>query len=99
MARYGVLEEYVQSQQTDIDQGKSVVIEIRDLDTFERLVVKALISPPEKALENGASLTVLNLAENVVSDAWQICILEELDPELVESKAKSDYRKSAPPGA
>ncbi|MCX7170266.1 MAG: hypothetical protein NTY41_08240 [Proteobacteria bacterium] len=99
MARYGILEEYVKSQQTDIDQGKPVVVEVRELDTFERLITKSLIAPPGKQLEGGAPLTVLNLAENVVSDAWKILVLEELDSDSIESKAQSDYRKSAPPGA
>jgi len=99
MSRYGILEEYVLSQQADIDQGKPVVVEVRDLDTFERLITKSLIVPPGKVLEDGEPLTVLNLAENVISDAWKIRVLEELDSDSVESKAQSDYRKSAPPGA
>lgn len=99
MSRYGILEEYVQSQQADINQGKSVVVEVRDLDTFERLITRSLIAPPGTELEDGEPLTVLNLAENVVSDAWKIRVLEELDSDSIESKAQSDYRKSAPPGA
>ena len=96
MSRYGILEEYVYSKQTDIDQGRPVTVEVRDLDTFERLVANVLIAAPGKPLEGGSPLTLHNLAENVVSDAWQICILEELDPESIQIKPQSDFRKNAP---
>jgi hypothetical protein len=99
MARFEVLEEYIESQRSEIEAGNPVVIEIRDLDTFERLVTRSIVAPPGRDLEGGVSLTVRNLAENIVSDAWKICILEELDPESVDIKPQSDYRKSAPPGA
>ena len=99
MARFEVLEEYIESQRSEIEAGNPVVIEIRDLDTFERLVTRSIVAPPGRDLEGGVSLTVRNLAENIVSDAWKICILEVLDPESVDNKPQSDYRKSAPPGA
>ena len=99
MARFEVLEEYIESQRSEIEAGKPVVIEVRDLDTFERMVTRSIVAPPGGELEGGVPLTVRNLAENIVSDAWKICVLEDLDPESVDIKPPSDYRKSAPPGA
>lgn len=99
MARYEVLEEYIESQRQDIEQGSPIVLEIRDVDTFERLVVKAQVGPPEKPIAGGDQLILKNLAENTVSDAWSIRVLEELDSEAVAITPKSAYRKSAPDGA
>jgi hypothetical protein len=99
MADYEILEEYVHSQKSDIDQGNPVVVEVRNRDTFERLVVKARISPPGQELKGGERLILRDLAENVSSDEWQIKILEELDPASVDIRPQSDFRKSAPDGA
>lgn len=95
MACYEILEEYVESQRSAIDQGTAVVVEVRDTSTFERLVVKALIGPPEQPLDGGDQLILKNLAENVSSDAWTIKVLEELDVEAVAIKPQSHFRKDA----
>ncbi len=99
MAVYEILEEYVHGQRADIDQGNPVTVEVRDRDTFERLVVKAKIAPPGADLEGGEQLVLRDLAENVSADDWKIVVLEELDPESVEIKPVSDFRKNAGGGA
>lgn len=99
MARYEILEEYVESQGQDIEQGRPVIVEIRNSDTFERLIVKALIGQPAQPIAGGDHLVVKNLAENVVSDQWTIKVIEELDPEAVGSTAQSAFRKNAPDGS
>jgi hypothetical protein len=96
---FEVLEEYIHAQRADIDQGKAVVLEVRNTDTFERLVVRALVAPPGQNIEGSEQLHLMNLAENVASDEWRIKVLEELDPEAVEIKPVSDFRKSAPDGS
>ena len=99
MARYEILEEYVEAQRGDIEAGQPVVVEVRDTDTFERLVVKALIGPPTRPVPGGDQLALMNLAENVSSDAWTIQVLEELDAETVPIRPQSAFRKSAPDGS
>lgn len=99
MARYEILEEYVEAQRGDIESGQPVVVEVRDTDTFERLVVKALIGPPARPIPGGDQLALMNLAENVSSDAWTIQVLEELDAETVPIRPQSAFRKSAPDGS
>lgn len=99
MTRYEVLEEYIESQRQDIEQGQPIVVEIRDVDTFERLVVRARVGLPGQPSAGGDQLILKNLAENVVSDAWSIQVLEELDPEAVTIRPQSAFRKSAPDGA
>jgi len=97
--RYEILEEYVDSKMQDVMQGRPIIVEIRDSDTFERLIVKALIGPPAQPLVDADQLVVKNLAENVVSDRWTIKVIEELDPETVGSTAQSEFRRNAPDGA
>jgi len=98
MPEYEVLEEYVHAVRSDIDQGNPVVVEVRDNDTFERLVVRALILPPGKETAGSDRLLLRNLAENVAADNWAIKIVEKLDPESVEIRPQSDYRKQGGEG-
>jgi hypothetical protein len=99
MPGYEILEEYIHGQRTSIDQGQPVVVEVRDRDTFERLVVRAEIAPPGTELENGQQLILRDLVENVAADDWQIVVLEELDAEAMQSIPMSDFRKDAGEGA
>ena len=95
MAVFEILDEYVYAKKSDIDLGNPVIVEVRDTDTFERLVVKAHIAPPGKDLENGSELVLRNLAENIAAEGWKIQVIEELDPESVEIKPESAFRKDA----
>lgn len=99
MTVYEVLEEYIYSKKHDIDDGKVIVVEVRDTDTFERLVVKARVYPPGSGNEGGDKLVLRNLAENVAEEGWAIEIVEELDGDSVESRPESAFRKGAGSGA
>lgn len=94
MAVYEILEEYVAAKKADIAAGRPVIVEVRDTDTFERLVVKALVAPPGGALDGADALVLRDLAENVAAAGWQIKVLEEVDPESADIRPQSDYRKS-----
>jgi hypothetical protein len=98
MRTYEVLEEYIEELRPDIDQGQPVTVEVRNVDTFERLVVQAQIEPPGATSEGLDRLILRNLAENVSSDEWAIRILEELDPESVDIRPVSDFRKAGGEG-
>jgi hypothetical protein len=97
MTVFEILDEYVHAKKNDIDSGNPVIVEVRDTDTFERLIVKAHIAPPGKDLEGGDELVLRNLAENIAAEGWKIRVLEELDPEGVEIKPESAFRKDAGP--
>lgn len=98
MPTYEVLEEYVHSQRAAIDAGQPVVIEVRDQDTFERLTVRAVVTPPGAAGAGTDSLILRDLAENISANDWTIRVLEEVDPESVDIRPQSDFRRSAPDG-
>jgi len=95
MSVFEILDEYVYAKKNEIESEKPVIVEVRDTDTFERLVVKALIAPPGRELEDGDDLVLRNLAENIAAEGWKIRVLEELDPEAVEIKPESAFRKDA----
>ncbi len=99
MSVYEILEEYVLTQQAAIDRGDPVVVEVRNTDTFERLVVRARIAPPGREIAGADELVLRNLAENVGARGWTIQVLDELDAEKVQSVAVSAFRKDAGPGA
>jgi hypothetical protein len=98
MPTYEILEEYVESQRSAIDQGEPITVEVRDTATVERLVVKAVVGPPGRPVEGGTQLILKNLAENISSSEWTIRILEELDVEAVAITPQSSFRKNAPDG-
>ncbi|MCC7413760.1 MAG: hypothetical protein IT495_19255 [Gammaproteobacteria bacterium] len=98
MATYEVLEEYVHSQRAAIDAQQPIVLEVRDVETFERLTVRARVAPPGSALADSHELVLRDLAENVAAADWRIVILEEIDPDSADIRPQSDFRKSAPDG-
>jgi len=99
MSAYEILAEYLLTQQSAIDRGEPVVVEVRDTDTFERLVVRAQIVPPGRDLAGSNELVLRNLAENVAARGWRILVLDELDGESVQSVPVSAFRKDAGPNA
>ena len=58
MTVFEILDEYVHAKKNDIDLGNPVIVEVRDTDTFERLIVKAHIVPPGGELEGGHELVL-----------------------------------------
>lgn len=98
MSVYEILEEYVLTQRAAIDRGEPVVVEVRNTDTFERLVVRAMVAPPGVVLANSDQLVLRNLMENVGATGWSIRVVEELDAENLQSVAVSAFRKDAGPG-
>lgn len=72
---------YVDERDAEAESGDPVVLEVRDLDTFERLIVRAIIAKPGRELDGGDSLWVLDWVESKMPDPWSIKVLEELDEE------------------
>lgn len=72
---------YVAERDAEAESGEPVVLEVRDLDTFERLVVRAVIAKPGVPLDGGDQLWILDWVEAKQSEPWSIRVLEELDEE------------------
>lgn len=73
----------------EVAKGEPFVVEVRDLDTFERLVVRAVVAEPPATVEDGDELWVLDWVESRQAAPWSIRVLEELD-EDDEAAQRSD---------
>jgi hypothetical protein len=85
----GYLHDDAQRTKPEIAAGEPLTLEVRDLDTFERLVVRALVSAPPARLDGGDELWVLDYVEARQPAPWSIRVLEELDEEAA-AQARSD---------
>lgn len=85
----GYVTDSSQRTRREIAAGEPLVMEIRDLDTFERLVVRALVAEPPGLVELGDELWILDWVENRQPVPWSIRVLEELDENAIEA-ARSD---------
>ena len=92
-AYIGYLSDASKDTRPEIAAGEPFVIELRDLDTFERLVVRAIVVPPGQSLDGGEELWVLDWIENRMEDPWSIKVLEELDEEQEEA-ARADITEA-----
>jgi hypothetical protein len=92
-AYIGYLTDDAQETRKEIASGEPLVVEVRDLDTFERLVVKALVGEPGSPVEGGDELWVLDWVEARMEQPWSIKVLEELDEDDAEA-ARSDVTEA-----
>ena len=89
----GYLADASKETRQEVAAGEPFVIELRDLDTFERLVVRAIVVAPGEALEGGDELWVLDWIENRIEEPWSVKVLEELDEEQ-EAAARADITEA-----
>jgi len=80
---------YLDEQRDAIAAGEPVVIEVRDRETFERKIVRAIVSDEQGGLLGGDELWVVDWIETAAPLAWSIRILEELDPDA-EKAVRAD---------
>lgn len=92
-AYIGYLTDSSQQTRPEVKAGEPFVIELRDLDTFERLVVRALVAEPPATVEGGQELWVLDWVENRKPVPWSIRVLEEIDEDQLEA-ARSDITEA-----
>lgn len=93
MAQYCVLCEYLEGQMDKVRAGKEVILEIHDLDTFERKIVRALISDNPEALTGASPLSIEEYGGDLRKETWAIKVLEELDPDQMGSKPVGEFRR------
>lgn len=89
-AYIGYLADDSKEIRAEVREGKPFVVEVRDLDTFERLVVRAVVAEPGAPLEDSDELFVLDWIENRQEKPWSIRVLEERDEDEEEEAARGD---------
>lgn len=83
---------YVAERDDEMTAGTPFVIEVRDLDTYERLIVSAVVARPGQPLEGSDKLWIVDWVEARQEDPWSIRVEEELDEEAVAA-FRSDISK------
>lgn len=79
---YEVYEGYVDGHEEEMREGKPFIVEVRDLSTFTRMIVRALVSREKDAFPDGSPLWFKDLNDEIVPEPGSIKILEELDDEV-----------------
>jgi hypothetical protein len=92
-AYIGYLTDNSQEIRNEVKEREPFVLEVRDMDTFERLVVKAVVSDSADAIQGSDELWVLDWIENRMEAPWSIKLLEELTEEDIEAE-RSDVTDS-----
>ncbi len=92
-AYIGYLKDESHETKPEVMNKEPFILEVRDLDTFERLVVKALVAEPPNSVEGGDQLWVLDWVEKKLAAPWSIQVLEELEEDALED-SRSDISKA-----
>lgn len=70
---------YVADKDPQIEAGEVLTLEVRDLDTYERKVVRAQVGKPGADLAGSDELWILDWVEARQAQPWRIKVLEELE--------------------
>jgi len=81
---YEVFQPLIDKNIDTINSGESVMLEIKDCQTFTRLLVKAKVSSSKEQLDNSHDLWIIGSTEVMYAEPWAIEILEELDDDEVQ---------------
>jgi hypothetical protein len=80
---YEVFQPLIDKNIGAINAGETVMLEIKDCQTFTRLLVKAKVSKSKEQLNNAHDLWIVGSTEVPYADPWAIEIIEELDDDDV----------------
>ncbi|MCX7180414.1 MAG: hypothetical protein NTX56_17190 [Proteobacteria bacterium] len=72
---------YVADRDAEIESGEPITLEVRDLDTYERMLVRAVVGKPGSTLADSDKLWIVDWVEEKQADPWLIKVLEELEEE------------------
>jgi hypothetical protein len=90
---------YVAEKDAEAESGEPIKLEVRDLDTYERLIVRAIVAKPGAELEGSDLLWILDWVEARQEQPWRIRVLEELEEEdatnLRSDISESDLKEQA----
>jgi len=77
---------YVEEKDEEIEMGKELLLEVRDLETFERKIVRAVLKKSYDPSSGMDKLWIKDAIENREPEPWGIKILEELDQDMVAER-------------
>ncbi len=84
---FEVYEIYLEDKKEDIEKGKEVILDVRDLEEFSRRVVRAKVSKED--LPQGQKLWLRSGEKDEVKpEPWSIKIIEDLPDDQFVFKGK-----------
>ncbi|MBI4319458.1 MAG: hypothetical protein HY675_13300 [Chloroflexi bacterium] len=92
MAEYSVLCEYVEKIKAQGPGAHHVTLEVRDIGTWERKVVKALVARSVDDLADGEKLFIEDYGGNLQTAPWAIKVVEELDSDEFVATPEAYFR-------
>jgi len=79
--KYEIYEGYLDDHEEEMKKGEPFIVEVRDLETFERIVARAIVSREPNAIEGGVPLRIRNIYDEIENKLGTIKIVEILDDE------------------
>lgn len=89
---YEVYEGYLDGHEQEMAEGTPFILEVRDLETFTRMIIKAIVSREKDSIPGGSPLWFKDYSDEIVPQPGSIKILEELDDEEYQA-VKSEKAK------
>lgn len=80
---YEVFHSFLDANSEAIESGQPILLEVTDLDTLEKKVVRALVKERAEQSEGWSELWVRDKEDKIQPQPWAIKVLEELDPDEV----------------
>ena len=93
---YEIYQLYLEDFMPEIERGEPVVLEVRDLQSLTRRVVKAQVARRLEDLPGSEKLWIRNLDDEPTDEYWAIKILEDMPDDAFKPrrvpKKKIEYR-------
>ena len=83
-----IYETFIIEKPDEIPEGEEQLIQVRDAETFEQKVVKAIVSRSPEKLPGADSLRVRWQRGQALPDMWAIKIIEDLGSVMDQPKGK-----------
>ncbi|OIN95368.1 MAG: hypothetical protein AUJ48_03270 [Deltaproteobacteria bacterium CG1_02_45_11] len=85
---YEVYEAYLIGHEKEIEEGKELILEVKNFEDFQRVIVKAIIAKSADALPGSEPLWIRDYKEDTIkqTEPWAIKVIEELDEDEFEAK-------------
>lgn len=85
---YEVYEAYLIGHEKEIEEGKELILEVKNFEDFQRVIVKAIVAKSPGDLPGSEPLWIRDYKEDTIKqkEPWAIKIIEELDEDEYEAK-------------
>jgi hypothetical protein len=80
---YEVFHSFLDANEEKIKNGEELLLEVTDLESLEKLPVRALVKESHEGDEVWKDLWIRDKEDKITPKIWKIKVVEELDPDEV----------------